>query len=320
VSADVVEVRVSASSADAEEGSAGGMSLTSSDLEMTYDGDVQTVGIRWPLAVPQGATITAAWVQFTSKYAESGATPLVLLVQAADNAAAFASTAFDISSRPCNPATVAWSPAGWSVGQAVATPSLAALVAAVVARPGWASGNGLCLIVIGSGNRTAWAWDGNAASAPLLHVEFSTGPPVPFTLLTYTIPAFRMLSDTTGCDAAGTLPVSLGLVRIKFWPRYGSPYFMRDKDLAGRAGQPDTLHLPTSPIAGVWLYVLDSDGRVSCESNGVTINAPAVGVGDNPGGQPPTAHRRAAYYDLQGRRVKPVRSGRYFGRDTLVVR
>jgi PKD repeat protein len=48
----------------------------------------------------------------------------------------------------------------------------------IVSRPGWASGNALAIVVTGSGRRTAWAYNGNAALAPLLHIEYGgTAPP-----------------------------------------------------------------------------------------------------------------------------------------------
>jgi hypothetical protein len=58
------QVRVAASSDDAEQRVSGGMDLTSSDLELTTDGSTQqVVGIRFNgLQVPAGATITNAWV------------------------------------------------------------------------------------------------------------------------------------------------------------------------------------------------------------------------------------------------------------------
>ena len=60
-----LEVRVAASSDDAEERSSGGVNLTSSDLELVYDGSDQTVGIRFNgVTIPQGASIRNAYVQF----------------------------------------------------------------------------------------------------------------------------------------------------------------------------------------------------------------------------------------------------------------
>ena len=43
---------------------------------------------------------------------------------------------------------------------------------ASVNRPGWAGGNSLVILVTGSGERTAESFNGVAAAAPLLHVEY----------------------------------------------------------------------------------------------------------------------------------------------------
>jgi PKD repeat protein len=176
-----VEARVAASTDDGEQALTGSMSLTSSDLELVHDGTDQIVGMRWTqLAIPTGATIRAAWIQFMSKEAQSEITNLVLRAQAADNATTFTSTASNISSRALTTAAAQWAPAAWTSNLAGAnqrTPDLSAVVQEVVNRPGWAFGGALAIVVSGTGHRTAWAWNGSAASAALLHIEYSGGSP-----------------------------------------------------------------------------------------------------------------------------------------------
>jgi hypothetical protein len=43
----------------------------------------------------------------------------------------------------------------------------------IVDRPGWVSGDPLAFIVSGSGRRTAVAFNGGAALAPKLHIEYA---------------------------------------------------------------------------------------------------------------------------------------------------
>src|SRR6185436_6040220 len=83
-----VEVRPLVSADDAEESTTGAMYLNSGDLEFFLDGTTQQiVGVRWPaVAIPQGATITTAWVQFYTDEAQSEATTLTIRAQAIDNA------------------------------------------------------------------------------------------------------------------------------------------------------------------------------------------------------------------------------------------
>jgi len=177
----VVESRIVAGSDDAEQ-DVGSTSpnLTSSDLELITDGSTpQRVGMRFPgLAIPPGAAITNAWVQFQVDEVSTGAASLTLRAQAADNAPTFTTASNDLAGRPTGGASLGWSPPTWptvgAAGPDQRTPNLASLVQEVVSRPGWASGNAFVLIVTGSGRRTAEAVNGSASGAPLLHVEYDT--------------------------------------------------------------------------------------------------------------------------------------------------
>jgi subtilisin family serine protease len=175
----VVERRVATGRDDAEEEASGAVDLSSSDLELVDDDGPQTVGLRFAgLAIPRGARITSAWVQFQADEAQSVGTNLVIHGQASDHAATFATTTRNLSSRPRTTESVAWSPAAWSVvgatGAGQRTPDLANVIQAIVDRGGWTSGNALALLITGAGHRTAESYEGRAAGAPLLHVEFTT--------------------------------------------------------------------------------------------------------------------------------------------------
>ena len=69
----ITEIRVAASSDDAEENSSGRVRTNSSDLELTYDRGNQTVGMRFSgTAIPKGATIVNAYIQFQTDETQSG--------------------------------------------------------------------------------------------------------------------------------------------------------------------------------------------------------------------------------------------------------
>src|SRR6266540_176349 len=197
----VVEARVSVGSDDAEERPDGTVDRGSSDLEFVLEGgQPDTVGMRFrPLSIPAGATITNAWLQFEVDEVDSVATSVVLRAEAADNSAAVTQTLFGVSSRARTTASVTWTPPPWTVigaaGADQRIPSLVALVQEVVNRPGWASGNALMLIATGSGRRTAQSFEGKAAAAPLLHVEYVAGTP----------PANEPPSVSAGADQVTTV-------------------------------------------------------------------------------------------------------------------
>jgi hypothetical protein len=176
-----VEVRVAASSDDAEERASENVSLGSSDLELVFDNNGnQTVGMRFNgLSIPSGATITKAYVQFQTDKTHSDPTSLTVQGEGVDNATTFVKTKGNISTRPRTAAAVSWSPNPWlTVGEAgldQQTPDIASVIQEIVNRTGWASGNSLVIIITGTGKREAEAFDGDAAGAPLLHVEYTSG-------------------------------------------------------------------------------------------------------------------------------------------------
>lgn len=177
-SSTVVTTRIAASTDDAEEGASGRVYRASTDLELVYDGSRQTLGLRFTkVAVPQGATVTDAYIQFKTDEATSVSTVLTIRGQAVNSAPTFSSTSKNVSSRSRTAASVAWSPPAWKkVGETGAgqrTPNLASVVQEVVDRSGWASGNALAFIVTGKGERVAESFDGTRTGTPLLRIAFT---------------------------------------------------------------------------------------------------------------------------------------------------
>ncbi len=159
------------------------MYASSSDLELIYDGGSnqglnQTVGLRFVgVNIPKGAVITKAYVQFTVDESSSGGTSLTIEGELSDSADPFVAANGNISGRRRTASSVGWSPASWSAagesGSDQRTPDLSAVIQEIVSQGGWIKGNALAVIITGSGTRTAESFEGNAASAPVLHVEFT---------------------------------------------------------------------------------------------------------------------------------------------------
>jgi hypothetical protein len=173
----VIDVRVSASLDDAEESSQGSVKLRSSDLQLVSENSDQTVGLRFRgLAIPQGAVITKAFVQFQVDEKKNKSGLLAIQAEAIDDAPTFRRVRKNISTRARTAASVEWSPPVWTkVGAAGAdqrTPDIASVIQEVVDRPGWASGNSLVIVITGTGKRVAESFNGVPAAAPLLHVEY----------------------------------------------------------------------------------------------------------------------------------------------------
>src|SRR5689334_13932892 len=178
------EKRIAIGTDDVEQRSSGKISADSSDLELSTDGStVQTVGLRFlGIDIPQGAIITSAYIQFQTDEVTTGATSLVIRGEDSGDAAAFTSTAYDVSSRGQTDASVSWAPDPWStVGQAglaQRTPDITAIVQEIVARGDWSALSDMVFIITGTGTRTARAYESGAATAPLLHIEYTLSGPI----------------------------------------------------------------------------------------------------------------------------------------------
>ncbi len=175
-----INVQINNTTDDAEEKvSTGKVSLKSSDLELVVDASEQIVGMRFTnIKIPQRATITKAYIQFTTDEKDKGTCSLTINGEASDNAKTFNTTTKNISSRKTTSASVNWNPEAWnkegesSVKQQ--TPELKTIVQTIVDRSGWKFGNSMAIIISGSGVRTAESYNGSASDAAKLHVEYST--------------------------------------------------------------------------------------------------------------------------------------------------
>lgn len=171
----VTEVRVITGSDDVEESAMGWMYLDSTDLELVYDSDNQTVGIRFKgVNVPKGATITNAYIKFAVDETTSATTSLSIRGEANPNAAAFTAADRNVSSRLKTTNVVSWAPASWpTLGASQQTPNVAPIVQEIVNQAGWVSGNSMVMMFTGNGSRVAEAYEIDPAKAPLLHIEYS---------------------------------------------------------------------------------------------------------------------------------------------------
>ncbi len=185
-----IDVRVTNGMDDIEEHiSNGRISSGSSDLEMTQERDKQLIGIRFPdIQIPQGATITSAYIQFQTDEVSTGTTTLNITVEDSENAPSFTRDRYYITNLPTVSESIQWQPAPWtSIGEASdaqKTEDLTPLVQTIVNKSTWQEGNAIAFIISGDGKRVAESSNGDRTGAPLLHVEFTTEdiqPPIPAT-------------------------------------------------------------------------------------------------------------------------------------------
>ncbi len=157
----LVQQSVAASADDANEviggGSDGVVSITGTGIGLQSD---RFGGFRFTPSVPQGARVLRAYLQFTSSATIGGsgiaACSVTIWCQSADDAATFTTASKNVTDRPKTGQSVSWdlpSSVGadaWLIGDRglnQRTPDLRHVVQEVIDRAGWASGNGLVLLV-----------------------------------------------------------------------------------------------------------------------------------------------------------------------------
>lgn len=171
-----VEVSISTGSDDVEERQDGTLDMSSSDLEMVFDGFDQVIGLRFNnINVPQSANILNAYIQFTVDEVTSNETNLIIHGENIGDAQTFNSQ--NVSSRSTTSNIVNWSVPVWSPigssGEDQRTPDLSSIVTEIVNLQDWILGNSMVFKITGSGKRVAESYEGAQTSCAKLHIEYN---------------------------------------------------------------------------------------------------------------------------------------------------
>ncbi|MGY0392089.1 fibronectin type III domain-containing protein [Bizionia sp. KMM 8389] len=182
----VTHIAAISASQDSEEAADGSIDLTSSDLEFVYDGGSnQAIGIEFSnVTIPEGATITNAYIQFTADASDSDDIDLLVSVEDTGNALPLTNSSHDVTSRSYLN-SVLWSPDAWSndaSGEAERTSDITNAIQTVVAKSSWSNGNSIVvkieataeyLNLLNENRRADSVEEGNAA---VLRVEYTESP------------------------------------------------------------------------------------------------------------------------------------------------
>ncbi|MES2618941.1 MAG: alkaline phosphatase PhoX [Bacteroidota bacterium] len=166
----------------------GALDNGSSDLEFGTEAsgnDPQLLGLRFNnISLPQGAIIKSAYIQFTVDATNKNSDPCQVIIKAenSDTPSVFnTAIPYNISNRQKSSDSVVWNVSGgtWAtIGAATAdqrTSDLKPLIDGIVNRKGWNSGQPIAFFMHGSGTREVESYDGDAAKAPLLVIEYLGG-------------------------------------------------------------------------------------------------------------------------------------------------
>ena len=280
------ETRISVGRDDVEQIASGRVRRGDTDLDLGDETDIVAVGLRFAaIDIPQGVTITAAYLQFRVDETDSGAATLTIHGHDTDNAGTFRFFGGDVTGRAATSATVAWAPSAWtSVGAAEQTSDLSSIIQEIVDRPGWLPDNAMAFIITGDGGRVAESFNGDAGGAPLLHVEYSLdggGEP----------PANRppVATDDSGATVEGT-PVTIAVLANDSDPDGGDTVTLSGA-VHGANGtvavNPNgtVTYTPNNGFTGgdVFTYTV-SDGHGGSDSGAVSVTVSPAGGGDGGGG------------------------------------
>ena len=175
---------IASSSDDAEESEDGTeVDTGSSDLELVYDGNNQTVGIRFAnVTIPSDANIESAYIQFTADGDYNEATNLLIKGENVESSLTFEEIANNISSRQTTSSQVNWYDIlPWTdleAGELQQTPDLTSIVSEIITSNNWQEGNPITFIITGLGKRKAFSYDGSASFAAELIIVYTPDNPI----------------------------------------------------------------------------------------------------------------------------------------------
>lgn len=174
-----VSYSVTAPDDDAEESQDGtDISQSSSDLELVFDdGGNQTVGIRFlDVDVPPGSIIENAYIQFTAEEDGNTATNLIVRGHMSTFSTTFTNEINNISGRSMTTSQAIWDNVpSWNdndAGFAQRSPDLSEVVTEIITSNHWQQGNPLTFIITGTGERSAYSYNGNISFAPQLVISY----------------------------------------------------------------------------------------------------------------------------------------------------
>lgn len=158
----------------------------STDLELGTDASVctgatgkQWVGLRFAsLSIPPGAIIWNASLEFEIDVQQSATTNLLIWGQNIDSAPIFPSaqeTTSNLSLRARTSTAISWlNVPNNAVDTSLYSPNISAVIQEIINRPGWSTNNAIVFLINGSGVKETESYDGEAAAAVILTVNYTT--------------------------------------------------------------------------------------------------------------------------------------------------
>lgn len=261
--------QVIASNDDAEEDKADGdMDITSSDLELSVEDNTwplsdenQWIGMRFrSLNIPVAAVIDSAYIQFTVDETESNAAISNLYAEKNYDATPFYDLPNNISARAKTTSTISWNIPAWNntgdAGIQQRTPDLSLIVTEVINTTNWSANNAMVFLVDGAGTRTAEAYDGDANSAPVLHIVYHMIATTEVAETDNSLDEVKIYPNPTSNNLTVDLSSIEQNTRLNIYSLNGK--IVLSEELIG--GELNVIHLKNRGIAkGVYILSLNTD-------------------------------------------------------------
>ncbi|WP_340680659.1 PilC/PilY family type IV pilus protein [Paraglaciecola sp.] len=136
------------------------VNTTASTLKVSEGTSAVLLGLRYQnLNIPRGATITGAYLRFTSSAFNIGATDITFNAELVGNSATFSASSNNLSSRTKTASSILWDTANdWPIsGETISSPDLTSVIQEVVNQGTWCGGNALSLLINSVGSSSSIA-------------------------------------------------------------------------------------------------------------------------------------------------------------------
>jgi hypothetical protein len=183
---DSLKVQITEGKDDAEESTEDGVvEISGLDLEIGQNSTIfsltsQIVGLRFQnIKIPTGAHIDSAFIQFHAEEDDGGAAWYRIYIENKIRSEEFKESNHNLSNRDLLETFVTWKPSDWKfIGQdqlEQRTPDLSNQIQKIIDQEHWISNGSLSFIFRGTGERSAYSYEGSSTHAPELNLYYSIG-------------------------------------------------------------------------------------------------------------------------------------------------
>ncbi len=169
--------RIIESSDDAMEKQGNIMELLNKN-EVKFKSERPYNGLRFQnITVPQGVTITNAYLEFTAKDTKTGSLTSTIYGEKTNSSVTFSTQSGDISDRTLTDSLVTWNLPDMTLNLTYQTPDLSPVIQEIIDQANWSSGNNTITLIITTSDATEnerklKSYDFSHSEAPLLVINY----------------------------------------------------------------------------------------------------------------------------------------------------